>query len=274
MRDTQPPDDVIHADSPRPRGILVDLHCHSRYSDGTATIEQIEDECRRQQIGLALTDHNEIHGSIRLFERGRVAVVPALEVGTREGLEFLVYFQDPEPLETFYVREVEPYLMNRFMVRTKVRSLAALEGAHELGGYVSLAHPFAPGRKSVDFHRRKGPEASRFVDRVLSSVNAIELFNGGILRRSNRKADNLTGMMSKPVTAGSDSHHLSTLGSCGIRYATAPEPDGSELFHALAANQGLEIITKQGQHLRSVPIIAVKHTIFFLQGRKKETRPK
>ncbi|MEZ6066143.1 MAG: PHP domain-containing protein [Planctomycetaceae bacterium] len=218
--------------------LLIDLHSHSRYSDGTATLEHIERACLERRIGISLTDHNEIRGAIKLWERDRIPTIPGIEVGTIEGLEFLVYFRDPQALEDYYLASVERFLLSRFMVRSKLRSLAAIEDAQGAGGYVSLAHPFAPGRKSIEFHRNKGPQHAAFVDRVIKSVDAIELFNGGILRTSNRKADDFSTDCDKPVTAGSDSHHISTLGSCGIRYRHLHETRGPELFDAVAGDRG------------------------------------
>ena len=252
--------------------MLVDLHSHSRYSDGTATLVDIETACDRQRIGVALTDHNEIRGSIRLSEREKIWSIPAIEVGTIEGLEFLVYFRDPGQLEHYFIHGVDPFLLSRFMVRSRAKSLAAIEAAHDAGGYVSLAHPFAPGRKSIDFHRQKGPRHSDFVDEVLEAVDAIELFNGGVLRRSNTKAEKFSVGIEKPFTAGSDSHHVSTLGTCGILFDRNTTQTPQCLHKALVADAGMEVVTRQGTHYRTVPIIAIKHTMFFVTGRKAAQR--
>lgn len=254
------------------QGLLVDLHSHSRYSDGTATLEEIETVCERRQIGLSLTDHNEIRGAIRLLERERIWSVPGIEVGTREGLEFLVYFSDAGQLEDFFIRSVDPHLLSRFMVRSRAPSLAVIEEAHSRGGYVSLAHPFAPGRKSIDFHRQKGPKQAAFVDRVLQAVDAFERFNGGVLRRSNSRAEEFAIGVEKPFTAGSDSHHVSTLGSCGILFRKADVGSAGALHEALIANAGLELVSRQGTHYRTVPIIALQHTLFFVRGRQASRR--
>jgi predicted metal-dependent phosphoesterase TrpH len=275
MSDSTVPNLVVEtlASPPDPdHSLLVDLHSHSRYSDGTARLEDIERVCEERRIGISLTDHNEVRGAVRLFDRNRIPSVPGIEVGTLEGLEFLVYFREPGRLEEYFVRSVEPRLLSRFMVRSKLLSLDAIEGAREAGGYVSLAHPFAPGRKSIEFHRKQGPPQAAFVDRVLEAVDAMELFNGGILRTSNRKADDFAGEFDKPVTAGSDSHHVSTLGSCGIRYPGLHEPTGAEVFDAVAGNRGKEVVTRQGTHYRTVPIIALKHTMFFMRGRRNGER--
>lgn len=258
-------------DGPQP-GLLVDLHSHSRYSDGTARLCDIEAACQRRGFAVALTDHNEVRGAIKLADQGRALSVPAIEVGTREGLEFLIYFPDAGLLEDYFIKTVEPRLLSRFMVRSKVASLQAIEEAQGLGGYVSLAHPFAPGRKSIEFHRKQGPQQDAFITRVLEQVNAIELFNGGVLSRSNVKAGEFSVDIAKPVTAGSDSHHVSTLGTCGLRYSGVSGVTTIALFDALSANLGVEIVSRQGTHFRTVPIIALKHTLFFVKGRRGSRR--
>jgi predicted metal-dependent phosphoesterase TrpH len=253
-------------------GLLVDLHSHSRYSDGTATLEDVESTCLRQGIGVSLTDHNEIRGAIRLCERERIWSVPGIEVGTIEGLEFLIYFRDPGDLERYFIKAVDPYLLSRFMVRSRARSLDVIEEAHDMGGYVSLAHPFAPGRKSIEFHRQKGPQESVFIERMLTAIDAIERFNGGVLRRSNSRAEEFSVGVEKPFTAGSDSHHVSTLGSCGVVFSRETVPSQAELHGALVSNAGLELVSRQGTHYRTVPIIALQHTLFFVRGRRAARR--
>jgi predicted metal-dependent phosphoesterase TrpH len=69
---------------------LADLHMHTIYSyDGTATVPAVLR--RAHEIGLdviAITDHDEIAGSLRALELAPhygVEVIPGLEVTTAEG---------------------------------------------------------------------------------------------------------------------------------------------------------------------------------------------
>jgi len=50
----------------------IDLHCHSTFSDGMASIVQIEEKCQRENISVMLTDHNEIRGSLKLQAQKKV----------------------------------------------------------------------------------------------------------------------------------------------------------------------------------------------------------
>src|SRR6478736_2845827 len=208
--------------------LLVDTHVHTHYSDGLAGVPRIERFCRERGLGVAVTDHNEIRGSTSMYERERVPVIPGIEVGTEEGVDLLVYFGSAERLEEFFKEAIEPFLRTRFMSRSWVRSLDCLRAAKEMGAYVSLAHPFAFGRKSLDYqHGRRGQP---FVESVMEAVDAIELYNGGIHRQANRKAKEYALTAGKRLTVGSDSHRLGTIGSCGTFLRPGSNNESASMF--------------------------------------------
>jgi predicted metal-dependent phosphoesterase TrpH len=188
--------------------LKLDTHTHSVFSDGLPSIPDIEDACLRRGFAVALTDHNEIRGSVLLAERARVPTVPAIEVGTQAGLEFLVYFGDPVTLEEFYTRAVEPHLLSRFMVRSKICALECLEIARDLNGFISLAHPFAPGRKSIRRHGGTSHKPTGGGRDIIERIDAVELFNAGIPRKANRLASSFASSTQKKTTIGSDAHAI------------------------------------------------------------------
>lgn len=256
--------------------LLVDTHVHTRYSDGTAGITRIERFCCAHRIGLAITDHNEIRGAVALYQRERVPVIPGIEVGTEEGVDLLVYFATGQQLEEFYILAVEPYLRRRFMVRSWIRALSCLHAARELGGYVSLAHPFALGRKSLDYQH--GRHGKSFVKTVMQGVDAIELHNGGVSWQANIKAQRFAATAGKRLTVGSDSHRLGTIGSCGTYLPVGvwcetsrsrkSKTDTLALFSALKHADGLRFKMKDSTPAASLPllgIIALKHAQHFVR---------
>ena len=93
---------------------LIDTHIHTRYSDGAATVRDVEEACREREIGCCITDHNEIRGTILLAGRGRVPCLPAIEVGSREQIDLLLFFRRPESCEGFFREHVEPYRSRRW----------------------------------------------------------------------------------------------------------------------------------------------------------------
>ncbi len=66
-----------------------DLHCHSRHSDGSATVESIVSYAVRLGLDyVALTDHDTMAGVDELCERGRRAglgTIPGVECSARDG---------------------------------------------------------------------------------------------------------------------------------------------------------------------------------------------
>jgi predicted metal-dependent phosphoesterase TrpH len=253
--------------------LLVDTHVHSRYSDGSAGVPRIERYCRNHGMGLAITDHNEIRGAVQLFERERVPALPGIEVGTEEGVDLLVYFKSAQLLEEFFIDAVEPFLRTRFMVRSWIRSLACLQTAKEMGGYISLAHPFALGRKSLEFqHGRRG---KTFVETMIEGVDAIELYNGGVHRAANARAGRYAATAGKRLTVGSDAHRLRSIGTCGTYLSTAAGTTTGDLFNALATHDDLRFKVKVRRSAVSLPtlgIIALKHTHHFMRANSRRRR--
>ncbi len=250
--------------------LLVDTHVHTRYSDGLAGIPRIERHCCNRQLGVAVTDHNEIRGATDLYERERVPVIPGIEVGTEEGIDLLVYFPRGESLEDFYRTAVEPYLRTRFMVRSWIQAVDCLQAAKEMDAYVSLAHPFALGRKSLDYqHDRRGKP---FVEAVLEAVDAIELHNGGVPRRANEQARLFAETAGKRLTVGSDSHRLGTIGSCGTYLRSPAEQSPASLFESLKSSRDLRFKVKSNATAATLPllgIIAMKHTHHFMRAKRR-----
>lgn len=247
--------------------LLVDTHVHTHYSDGIAGVPRIERFCRDRGMGIAVTDHNEIRGSTSMYERERAPVVPAIEVGTEEGVDLLVYFPAAQSLEEFYIDAVEPFRRTRFMVRSWIRSERCLKVAREMGGYVSLAHPFALGRKSLDYQH--GHRGTSFVRTIMDGVNAIELHNGGVHKKANFKAQLYAERCGKRLTVGSDSHRLGTIGSCGTYLHTASGHSPAHLFDDLKHAADLQFKIKGGAgaaHLPLLGIIALKHTRHFMRA--------
>lgn len=259
----------MYCDFPGQAELLVDTHVHTHYSDGTAGIPRIERFCRDRVMGIAVTDHNEIRGSTSLFEREQVPMLPGVEVGTEEGVDLLVYFATAEALEEFYIDAVEPFLRTRFMVRSWIQSARCLQVAREMGGYVSLAHPFALGRKSLDYqHGRRGES---FVQTIMEGVDAIELHNGGIHRKANFKAKAYSETCGKRLTVGSDSHRLGTIGSSGTYLNTTSGNSPAQLFEDLKSAADLQFKVKgsvTAAHLPLLGIIALKHTRHFMRRQR------
>src|SRR2546429_5645403 len=109
----------------------ADLHMHSTYSDGLATIEQILHRVQHHTNldVIALTDHDVIEGSLKardLWAKGnyRFDFIVGEEISTREG----------HMLALFVEKRIQPGLsMER-----------SIDLVHEQGGLAIVAHPLNP----------------------------------------------------------------------------------------------------------------------------------
>ncbi|HTY08074.1 MAG TPA: CehA/McbA family metallohydrolase [Candidatus Edwardsbacteria bacterium] len=172
---------------------LADLHIHSDYSDGAASVERIL--FRACHLGLdtiAVTDHNEIAGALearRLAERWQlpVQVIVGEEVTTSEG------------------HVVGLFLKER--IRPLLTAQATVDEIHRQGGLAIAVHPFSAWLKMFDCGG-----VGRLVERL--QFDALETANGNITegfsnawtRGYNRRVTRLAEL------GGSDAHTEAAIG--------------------------------------------------------------
>ena len=175
----------------------ADLHMHSTYSDGIATIEQIFHHVQHYTNldVIALTDHDVIEGSLRardLCAKGnyRFDFIVGEEISTREG----------HMLALFIEKRIQPGLsMER-----------SIDLVHEQGGLAIVAHPLNPlFRHSCQ---------REVLDRIYANkdvwLDAIETWNASFCGiRANRIAMCLNREVYGWAEVGNSDAH--TLGSIG-----------------------------------------------------------
>lgn len=177
----------------------ADMHIHSLYSDGTATVAQILDHVERhtQLDVIAVTDHERIDGAQRAAELHAAGdfgfdLVIGEEITTRRGHVLALFLTERIPA-----------------LRPLEETLAAI---HDQGGLAIAAHPLAPiplsvGRRSL---RRMRDHTTRGVH-----FDAIELFNpshAGKTRHEARLALNAREL-GLPGVGNSDAHVLEGIGT-------------------------------------------------------------
>ena len=173
----------------------IDLHAHSYYSgDGVSSPEDLIAAARSKGLhGFALTDHNTCEGVEYLLEEGLMRpdgrpvdgflVIPGVEVTTRDG-------------HLLCIGTTLPNLKGR--PASEVCKLI-----HERGGLAIPPHPY-------DLFRAGIREA------VLGTleIDALEVFNAATaLKRHNHRAFQYAQTHSLPMTAGSDAHHETAIGT-------------------------------------------------------------
>jgi predicted metal-dependent phosphoesterase TrpH len=169
----------------------ADLHVHSKHSsDGKSTAEEILMEAERRGLGaIGFTDHNTIKGgqdAVRL--ESDVIVVRGVEVTSKDGHILALGVGENIPSG-----------------RSAGETISLI---HDAGGIAVAAHPgriWSGLRKDVI---------------VESCFDAIEIHNARSTRNLNREAKVLAQGLKAPITGGSDSHHISTLGD---GYTVLPE---------------------------------------------------
>ena len=213
---------------------LADLHMHSIYSyDGTASVPAILKHAK--QIGLdviAITDHDEITGSLRALELAPdygVEVIPGTEVTTAEG----------DLLALNVTEKIERDLP---LIETVLK-------VGELGGFCIAPHPMAGGfgMKSLSAYSILRALRDTEVARVLIG---IETYNATTIdKMSNHYARVLADRLDIAQTASSDAHVIEAIG-LGVT-----EFDGHTAQHLLAALQNKNVGIRKQKEWNSVRIL-------------------
>lgn len=196
----------------------ADLHLHTLYSDGTASVAEVLDwvEDRTDLDLVAITDHERIDGALRAQELHAARdyhfeLVVGEEVTTRRG-----------HLLALFVEKRIPAL----------RPLAeTVERIHAAGGIAIAAHPIAPLTPSIGVSSLRrlhhDPDPARHLD-------GIELFNpsaaGRVRHRARRRLNE--ELLALPAVGFSDAHVLEGIGTAWTWF---PGTGGAEFRGALAA---------------------------------------
>ncbi|MBE6527355.1 MAG: phosphotransferase [Thermoplasmata archaeon] len=222
----------------RDEGFLcADMHFHTNASDSFTEPEDAVVLARSKGIGLAITDHNLVQNAVRLADRKDIMVIPGMEVSTTDGPHILVWFYDPQELQSFWRREIRPRLQScpwLALRDCKVEKLLdLLEPEHCV---VSAAHPmgYFGNNKGLEACIRKG-----YVDNsVLKRFDAYEVVCSGMTHSSNLQACESAKRHGLSYTGGSDGHILEAVGTA---VTAAEAADRTQFLDAIAKNRTLVI---------------------------------
>jgi len=196
---------------------LADLHVHTLYSyDGTASVPAVL--ARARQIGLnviAITDHDEIGGSLKALELAPVygvEVIPGVEITTAEG----------DLLALNVTHKIDPDLS---LIETVLR-------VGEAGGFCIAPHPMATGFGMKSLSAYSILKALRNVD-VARILIAIETYNATAIDRfSNNYARILAERINITQTASSDAHITEAIGLGATEFEGRTAKDLIGALHA------------------------------------------
>ncbi|NOX60996.1 MAG: PHP domain-containing protein [Chloroflexi bacterium] len=179
---------------------LADLHIHSVYSDGTATVEAIlvHASAKSGLDVIAITDHDTLEGALKARELAahfRVDVVPGMEISTNEGHLLALFLEKP----------VEP-------------GLSFIETAQQVrryGGLPFAPHPLSRLAPSIGAHRLRA-----LVREHPKLLAGLEAENGALLYLGeNAAAQRLRWDLGLAAIGGSDAHVLNEIGTAATLFA-------------------------------------------------------
>ncbi|MEM2918362.1 MAG: PHP domain-containing protein [Candidatus Altiarchaeota archaeon] len=189
---------------------IFDIHIHSNYSDGVNSPEEIVRYAKKIGLsGIAITDHNEIRGSLKAmkFQDKNFNVIPGIEISAIEG-----------HILALYVKEKISALLS---------AEETIEIIHKLGGIAIAAHPY-------DFFR------GGVRDLIFKlKFDAIEIENGHTLYSTKKPSEIKKSNL--PLVGGSDAHSLDEIGSVSILV-----PENENLVDAIK-NNSVEILSKRSK---------------------------
>ncbi|MCP4371334.1 MAG: PHP domain-containing protein, partial [Deltaproteobacteria bacterium] len=159
---------------------VVDLHFHTHYSDGNNSIAEIAKQAKKLNIGVAITDHNEIKGAVEIDSYKDILSIPGIEITSKEGTHILVYFYDVKSLKRFYENDVKPFLGETVMSSTSLKMEEIIERAREFKTVTVFPHPYSPVFTGIynDYFPKER------LDQLFKLIDGVEVINSGNLKKS------------------------------------------------------------------------------------------
>jgi predicted metal-dependent phosphoesterase TrpH len=192
------------------RYLCVDMHCHSHYSsDAIGSVKSILKKASKLGIGVAITDHNTIVGSLEALELSQkeVIVIPGIEVTSAERKDLIVYFYSPAEMSDFYNNYVRNRRTKGVVNRTNLTLGELIEAARQYNVFMGIPHPLGLAYKNLYRYLKRKKQES-----IIGLVDGIEGVNASLTRASNLKAMAMAALFDKPIFGGSDAHSVAGVG--------------------------------------------------------------
>ncbi|HEX9261396.1 MAG TPA: CehA/McbA family metallohydrolase [Candidatus Bathyarchaeia archaeon] len=163
--------------------VKADLHVHTSYStDSIITPKDLVFYAKKRELtAVAVTDHNQVEGAMKIAAETDFLVIPGTEVSSRDGHIVGLNVNDNIP-----------------------RGLSAgetVDRIHSTGGVAIACHPYALFKGSIG-------------QNVSSKFDAIETINASSFpfRSASSKAEKLAKRFNLPRVAGTDAHFGPVIG--------------------------------------------------------------
>ena len=230
---------------------VVDPHFHSHYSDGYNSVAAIVKRARELNIGIAITDHNDIRGAVELDRYKNLLNIPGIEITSKEGTHLLVYFYDVNGLKLFYKNDVQPNMGHDIMSSTSLEMEVIIERARTYDSVVVFPHPYSATFTGI--HNSYFSEER--LARLFKLVDGIEVINAENLNKWNLRSALLGFNLDIGITGGSDGHRLAQMGKA-VSYATCK--NDRRAFLDAIKNKQTRVIGKEIDLIRKVTSNGVK----------------
>jgi predicted metal-dependent phosphoesterase TrpH len=234
-----------------PKFTVVDMHFHSHHSDGFNTIHAIANRARELNIGIAITDHNEIKGAVEIDGYKDILSIPGIEITSLEGTHILVYFYDIESLKVFYENDIEPHMGHEIMSSTALDMEEIIRRARFFNSLIIFPHPFSGAYTGISNHYF--PEER--LNPIFDLIDGVEVINSENLNKWNLRSAILGFNLDKCITAGSDGHRLVQMGKA-VSYAES-KPNRKAFLNAIKKKKN-RVIGKEIDIIRKVTSNGVK----------------
>jgi len=164
--------------------VTADLHVHSTYSkDSLITPKDLVYYAKKRGLtAVAVTDHNQIDGSLQIAKEVDFPIVAGMEVSSADG-----------HIVALNVSELIP---------RGLRAVETVDRIHTAGGLAIAVHPYAWFKGSLASNVEK------------AKFDAVETLNASAFPfgRCKRKATELAKKLDLPQTGGTDAHYGPTIG--------------------------------------------------------------
>ena len=236
----------------------VDMHFHTAHSmDAISQIRTVLAKCRKDNIGVAIADHNSISGVEQAFRlKKKEFVIPAIETQDHRGIHTIYYFYTLKDLQAFYHGEIERLRKaNPFFLDIPCEDL--MPRAKKYNGMVCVPHPYAPGVCGI--HKIE------ITKEITRNIDFIEGMNGCNMHHMNMKSVKWAKSLGKPMTAGSDGH---TTGELGSALCLAHGSDVETFFDSIKKNKNL-LVGKETNLFSNILHQIKKENLYFKRAEKK-----
>lgn len=195
--------------------ICVDMHFHTEYSDTYTKVVDILKYAKKLNVGVAITDHNEISGALAASKDTGAFIIPGIEISCKECPHILAYFYSFSELTDLFERHILHRRGGNPWLSTSIGTEELFDILSDYNCIAGPAHPVAYPKRFSCISQLK---AGHVPLDVIGKFDSIEVINGANIRRMNIKGAAWCNHLGKCFHGGSDGHVLRSLGTT-VTYA-------------------------------------------------------